>query len=61
MDLGYSNRVDPLPYITSDKEPISNQTQQNNVQENNQNNNNVNNTNNTNNDENKQKNTIPIQ
>ena len=33
MDLGYSNRVDPLPYITSDKEPISNQTLQYNVQE----------------------------
>ena len=53
MDLGYSNRVDPLPYITSDKEPV-----QSNIS-NNQNN--MNNANNVNNDENKQKNTIPIQ
>ena len=58
---GYSNKVDPLPYITSDKEP---------VQQNNTNNNNTNiqtnikdqnNVNNTNNEENKPKNTIPIQ
>lgn len=56
---GYSNKVDPLPYITSDKEPV----QQNiiNNSNNNQNNNNANNTNNTNNEENKTKNTIPIQ
>lgn len=53
MDHGYSNRVDPLPYITSDKEPISNQTQQNNVQENSNNQNNNNQNSNTN--------TIPIQ
>ena len=59
----YSNKVDPLPYITSDKEPVqSNISNNNNTNiSNNQNNNNVNNTNNTNNDENKQKNTIPIQ
>ena len=49
---GYSNKVDPLPYITSDKEPI---------QQNNTNINNQNNVNNTNNEENKTKNTIPIQ
>lgn len=55
MDLGYSNRVDPLPYITSDKEPISNQTQQNNVQEN------TNNQNNNDNNQNSNTNTIPIQ
>ena len=47
---GYSNKVDPLPYITSDKEPL----QQKNI-------NNQNNVNNTNNEENKTKNTIPIQ
>ena len=59
----YSNKVDPLPYITSDKEPVqSNISNNSNTNiSNNQNNNNVNNTNNTNNDENKQKNTIPIQ
>ena len=61
MDLGYSNRVDPLPYITSDKEPV----QQNNINNNNTNIqtniNNQNNVNNTNNEENKPKNTIPIQ
>ena len=66
MDLGYSNRVDPLPYITSDKEPVQ---QNNNIQNNTNNNNtniqtninNQNNVNNTNNEENKPKNTIPIQ
>lgn len=58
---GYSNKVDPLPYITSDKEPI----QQNNTNNNNTNIqtniNNQNNVNNINNEENKPKNTIPIQ
>lgn len=59
MDLGYSNRVDPLPYITSDKEPVQ---QNNNIQNNTNNNNNSNNNiNNTNSEENKPKNTIPIQ
>jgi len=59
VDLGYSNRVDPLPYITSDKEPVQ---QNNNIQNNTNNNNNSNNNvNNTNSDENKPKNTIPIQ
>lgn len=61
MDLGYSNRVDPLPYITSDKEPVQ---QNNNIQNNTNNNNNSNsnnNVNNTNSEENKPKNTIPIQ
>ena len=63
----YSNKVDPLPYITSDKEPvqsnISNNSNSNtNIQTSISNNqNNMNNTNNVNNDENKQKNTIPIQ
>ena len=61
----YSNKVDPLPYITSDKEPV-----QSNILNNNNNtntniqtsiSNNQNNMNNANNDENKQKNTIPIQ
>ena len=56
---GYSNKVDPLPYITSDKEPVQ---QNNNIQNNTNNNNNGNNNvNNTNNEENKPKNTIPIQ
>lgn len=55
MDHGYANRVDPLPYITSDKEPVQ---QNNNIQNNTNNNNNVNN---TNSEENKPKNTIPIQ
>ena len=58
---GYSNKVDPLPYITSDKEPV----QQNNTNNNNTNIqtniNNQNNVNNINNEENKPKNTIPIQ
>ena len=53
---GYSNKVDPLPYITSDKEPI--QQNNTNIQTNINNQNNVNN---TNNEENKTKNTIPIQ
>lgn len=53
---GYSNKVDPLPYITSDKEPV----QQNNTNIH-TNINNQNNVNNTNNEENKPKNTIPIQ
>ena len=52
---GYANRVDPLPYITSDKEPVQ---QNNNIQNNTNTNNNVNN---TNSEENKPKNTIPIQ
>ena len=56
MDLGYSNRVDPLPYITSDKEPV--QQNNTNIQTNINNQNNVNN---ANNEENKSKNTIPIQ
>ena len=56
---GYSNKVDPLPYITSDKEPVQ---QNNNIQNNTNNNNNGNNNvNNTNSEENKPKNTIPIQ
>ena len=53
---GYANKVDPLPYITSDKEPI--QQNNTNIQTNINNQNNVNN---TNNEENKTKNTIPIQ
>ena len=64
----YSNKVDPLPYITSDKEPVqsnilNNNNTNNNTSTNIQTNisNNQNNMNNANNDENKQKNTIPIQ
>ena len=53
---GYSNKVDPLPYITSDKEPV--QQNNTNIQTNINNQNNVNN---INNEENKSKNTIPIQ
>jgi len=53
---GYSNKVDPLPYITSDKEPV--QQNNTNIQTNINNQNNVNN---ANNEENKSKNTIPIQ
>lgn len=53
---GYSNKVDPLPYITSDKEPV--QQNNTNIQTNINNQNNVNN---INNEENKPKNTIPIQ
>ena len=64
----YSNKVDPLPYITSDKEPVQSNISNNNNTNNNTNtniqtniSNNQNNMNNANNDENKQKNTIPIQ
>ena len=61
----YSNKVDPLPYITSDKEPVQSNILNNsntNIQTSISNNqNNMNNANNVNNDENKQKNTIPIQ
>ena len=61
MDLGYSNRVDPLPYITSDKEPVQSNISNNSNTNISNNQNNMNNANNVNNDENKQKNTIPIQ
>ena len=58
----YSNKVDPLPYITSDKEPVQSNISNNintNIQTSISNNQNI--SNNVNNDENKQKNTIPIQ
>ena len=57
----YSNKVDPLPYITSDKEPVQSNISNNSDTNISNNQNNMNNANNVNNDENKQKNTIPIQ
>ena len=57
----YSNKVDPLPYITSDKEPVQSNILNNSNTNISNNQNNMNNANNVNNDENKQKNTIPIQ